>query len=58
MVATKFNKTGGIHVVEPDAHQLRQAIKEGQKFIAYSVDIRMIDQVCREGLDYVKELRK
>ena len=58
MVAAKFNKTGGIHVVEPDALQLKQAIKEGQRFIAYSVDIRMIDQACREGLDYIKELRK
>jgi 2-keto-3-deoxy-L-rhamnonate aldolase RhmA len=58
MVAAKFNKTGGVHVVEPDASQLRQAIKEGQRFIAYSVDIRMIGQACREGLDFVKKLRK
>jgi 2-keto-3-deoxy-L-rhamnonate aldolase RhmA len=58
MVAAKFNKTGGVHVVEPDSRQLKQAIKEGQRFIAYSVDIRMIDQACREGLDYVKELKK
>jgi 2-keto-3-deoxy-L-rhamnonate aldolase RhmA len=58
MVAAKFNKTGGMHVVEPDVRQLRQAIKEGQRFIAYSVDIRMIDKACREGLDTVKELRK
>jgi 2-dehydro-3-deoxyglucarate aldolase len=47
-----------MHVVEPDVRQLRQAIKEGQRFIAYSVDIRMIDLACREGLDYVKELRE
>jgi 2-keto-3-deoxy-L-rhamnonate aldolase RhmA len=58
IIATKLNITGGIHVVEPDVSQLRQAIKEGQRFIAYSVDIRMIDQACRVGLDCVKELRK
>jgi len=55
-VATKLNVTGGIHVVEPDALQLQQKINEGQKFIAYSVDIRMLDRACRDGLSKVKEL--
>lgn len=57
VIATKLNKTGGIHIVEPDAEQLQIKINEGQKFIAYSVDIRMLDSACRNGLTKVKELR-
>jgi 2-keto-3-deoxy-L-rhamnonate aldolase RhmA len=55
-VALKLNVTGGIHVVEPDALQLQQKINEGQKFIAYSVDIRMIDRACRDGLSKIMEI--
>ena len=40
----------GLHVVEPDAGELRQAIDEGYRFIAYSVDIRMLDTAMRDGL--------
>jgi 2-keto-3-deoxy-L-rhamnonate aldolase RhmA len=54
-IASEINITGGIHIVEPDSNLLQQKIKEGQKFIAYSVDIRMLDNVCREGLREVKE---
>ena len=57
VIARKMNKPGGIHIVEPDAEQLQIKINEGQKFIAYSVDIRMLDSACRDGLTKVKELR-
>jgi len=57
VIAGKMNKSGGIHIVEPDAEQLQIKINEGQKFIAYSVDIRMLDSACRDGLTKVKELR-
>ena len=40
----------GTHVVEPDPVQLRQRIDDGFRFIAYSVDFRMIDAACRQGL--------
>ena len=40
----------GRHVVEPDVGELRQAIDEGYTFIAYSVDIRMLDTAMRDGL--------
>jgi 2-dehydro-3-deoxyglucarate aldolase len=57
-VAKKLGKPGGIHIVEPEPALLRNKIEEGQKFIAYSVDIRIIDVACRAGLNEVKELRK
>lgn len=56
-VAAKMNVAGGIHVIEPEPEQLEQRINEGYRFIAYSLDIRMLDVACRKGLEYVKELR-
>lgn len=40
----------GIHIVEPDPRRLRVAIRKGFHFIAYSVDIRMLDVAARLGL--------
>ena len=37
------NSLPGIHIVEPDQGQLKNAIIQGYKLIAYSVDIRMIE---------------
>ena len=42
----KFNLPGGTHVVEPDVEELKNRISDNYKFIAYSVDIRMIDSSC------------
>ena len=53
-VSKKTKKAGGIHIVEPDKDQLSKAIKEGSKFIAYSLDTRMLDTSCRDGLQAVK----
>lgn len=46
----------GIHIVEPDPQSLRQVIGEGYRFIAYSVDIRMLDAFAREGIKVAKEI--
>jgi 2-keto-3-deoxy-L-rhamnonate aldolase RhmA len=43
-------KAPGIHIVEPDVKQLHQRTEEGYRFIAYSVDIRMLDVACRVGI--------
>ena len=47
----------GLHIVEPDLQRLEQAIREGYTFIAYSVDIRMLDVSVRQGMMKMKELR-
>tara|TARA_Y100000746_G_scaffold232382_1_gene249041 strand:+ start:2097 stop:2906 length:810 start_codon:yes stop_codon:yes gene_type:complete len=49
---------GGIHIVEPDPKALDQAVRSGNRFIAYGVDTRMLDTVCREGLDTLKDPHK
>ena len=51
----RMNIPTGLHIVEPDKALLRQVIAEGYRFIAYSVDIRMLDVVSRMGITTAKE---
>jgi 2-dehydro-3-deoxyglucarate aldolase len=44
-------KAPGIHIIEPDREQLRQRLAEGYRFVAYSLDIRMLDWCCRACVD-------
>lgn len=46
-------KPGGLHVVEPDTSRLEESIGQGFRFIAYSLDTRMLDSACRTGLSVV-----
>jgi len=48
--AERFKKPGGLHLVEPDPAQLSDAIADGHKFIAYSLDTRMLDHSCSLGI--------
>jgi 2-dehydro-3-deoxyglucarate aldolase len=56
-VSEKLDVPGGVHIVEPNPTELRQCINEGNRFIAYGVDTRMLDTVCRKGLQSVQDLR-
>lgn len=49
-VGGQSGKAPGIHIIEPDREQLKQRIAEGYRFVAYSLDIRMLDGCCRAGL--------
>jgi 2-keto-3-deoxy-L-rhamnonate aldolase RhmA len=53
-VSKKLKKPGGIHIVEPDRDDLKSKIDNGQKFIAYSVDIRMLDASARNGIEKIR----
>ena len=57
-IAAEVGAIGGMHIVEPDENMLSDAIKSGYKFIAYSVDIRMLDVSARKGLSGSKTLKK
>ncbi len=48
----------GLHIVEPDCERLAASLAQGYRFIAYSVDIRLLDVAARQGLDYIKEPAK
>jgi len=53
-ISLEMNMPGGIHIIEPDTNQLKQRITEGYKFIAYSLDIRMLEMSCRTGLQAIR----
>lgn len=53
----KLNCPAGLHIVEPDPQLLEQSVRDGYIFIAYSVDIRMLDVSAREGLMKLKEIQ-
>lgn len=47
-------KPGGLHVVEPDEAMLKAKLEEGYRFLAYSIDTRILDTVCRAGVTAAK----
>jgi len=53
----RLNCMAGLHVVEPDPERLERTVREGYNFIAYSVDIRVLDVGVRQGISKVKELK-
>ncbi len=46
----------GLHIVEPDLERLREVIESGYRFIAYSVDVRMLDTTARNGIDALEAI--
>ncbi len=51
-----LGKPGGLHVVEPDSVKLKDAITKGFRFLAYSLDTRILDVHCRQGLAECRQL--
>jgi len=45
---------GGIHVVEPDLEELDRQIGAGFRFLGYTLDIRILDSVCRRDLAAIR----
>jgi 2-dehydro-3-deoxyglucarate aldolase len=50
-VSQRLQVPGGVHIVEPDPQALDELIKQGNRFIAYGMDTRMLDTACRHGLN-------
>jgi len=50
----RHQKAGGVHVIEPDPAVLQRRIQEGFTFLGYSLDIRMLDSLCRKHLQIIK----
>lgn len=50
----RLRKPGGIHVIEPDPSALQQRIKAGFNFLGYSLDIRILDTLCRNHMQTIK----
>jgi len=41
-IASKYEKPGGLHIVEPNQKKLDEAIQSGFTFLAYSIDTMII----------------
>ncbi len=54
-VAAAKSALAGIHVIEPDPADLRRRLDQGYRFVAYSLDIRMLDTACRAGVAVLKD---
>lgn len=46
-VARRVRCPAGLHIVEPDLQRLEDTIREGYTFVAYSVDMRVLDVTAR-----------
>ena len=57
-ISTEKEIPKGIHIIEPDLNEAELRIKEGYKMIAYSLDIRMLDNHCRSLFKEIKKISK
>ena len=57
-VGRSIGKPGGLHIIEPIESDLVQSIHDGYTFIAYSLDIRILDSGCRNALKNVSGILK
>lgn len=55
--AARLGARSGIHVIEPRPEELEMRLGQGYSFVAYSLDIRMLDASCREGLGRVRDIQ-
>lgn len=54
-VSSAMKKTAGFHVVPPETDRVEQKIKEGYRFIGYSLDTLFLGVSCTEHLERIKE---
>ncbi|SDY34733.1 HpcH/HpaI aldolase/citrate lyase family protein [Nitrosomonas sp. Nm33] len=50
----RLRKPGGIHVIEPEPNVLQQRINTGFNFLGYSLDIRILDTLCRNHMQTIR----
>ncbi len=55
-IASQTEVPSGIHIIEPDVEQIKRRIEDGYQFIAYSLDIRMLDVSCSNAVNTFSEL--
>jgi len=51
----KLNAMAGFHVVQPDVEDVKLKIKEGYRFIGYSLDTLFLGSACRKGLSEIRK---
>ncbi len=53
-VAGNYKAVAGYHVVPPHPDLVIEKVQEGYRFIAYSVDMLFLGEMCRGGLEAIK----
>ena len=53
--AKRLNAVAGYHVIPPDASQVLGKIKQGYRFVAYSIDFLFLGDSCRDGLKAIRK---
>jgi len=53
--ARRLKAVAGYHVVPPDTTQVLERIKQGYRFLAYSIDFLFLGDSCRSGLSAIRE---
>jgi 2-dehydro-3-deoxyglucarate aldolase len=51
----RYNKIAGIHVVDPDINEVMDRIKEGYRFIAFSLDITILQKTSMSFFEKLSE---
>lgn len=51
----RHGKPGGLHVVEPDPERFAVHTAQGFRFLAYSMDVRILDSVARRDLASLRQ---
>ena len=54
-IAARSGKAAGVHIVEPSLDELTHTLEKGYRFIAYSVDIRIIESQLSLAMRLVRE---
>jgi 2-keto-3-deoxy-L-rhamnonate aldolase RhmA len=54
-VAAQTGVAAGYHVVQPQPDLVREKMAEGYSFIAYSVDFLFLGEMCRQGLNTIRQ---
>jgi 2-dehydro-3-deoxyglucarate aldolase len=57
-VTKKMGALSGFHVIPPDPLEVKKKTTEGYRFIAYSLDILLLGNTCRTGMQEIKKFRK
>ena len=52
--ARTLNAVGGYHVVPPDVEQALEKIRQGYRFVAFSIDFLFLGNSCRSGLTDIR----
>jgi 2-dehydro-3-deoxyglucarate aldolase len=53
-ISKRLNALSGLHVIQPEIEALENAIEQGYRFVAYSLDILFLGNACRNDLRIFK----